>query len=129
MNTPLPSEMAWDSSLIPTMSTVAALAWRYRSAGVKDSAQLGDETRRRSDTARDTRERRTGVLRRSARFFILAMPPPFLQLAGSADSLPIRRVLNAQWFVDDPHLTCEATRGHDSKPIEYRSSLMCRDDA
>src|SRR5205085_7866737 len=108
---------------IPTMSTVAALAWRYRSAGVKDSAQLGVEIRSRIDAARDTRERRTGVSRRSTRFLILAMLPPILLLAGSADFLPIRRVLNAQWFVDDPRLTCEATRGPDSEPIEYRSSL------
>src|SRR4029078_881229 len=127
MNTPLPSEMAWDSSLIPTMSTVAALAWRYRSAGVKDSAQLGVETRSRSDTARATRERRTGVSRRSARSFILAMLPPILELAGccSADSLPIRRVLNVQLFVDDLRRMSEATRGPDSEPSEYRSWLTC----
>src|SRR4029079_10561707 len=131
MNTPLPSEMAWDSSLIPTMSTVAALAWRYRSAGVKDSAQLGVKTRRRSDTVRNTSETRTRVSQRSVRFLILAMLPPILELAGScsAESLQIRRVLNVQLFVYDPRLMREATRGPDSEPIEYRNSLTCYDDA
>src|ERR1051325_2507621 len=61
MNTPLPNERALDSSLIPTMRTVAAFAWRYRSPCVRASVISGLETNSRRDTNSASGDRRALV--------------------------------------------------------------------